>query len=825
MKTDLKLSLVLCIIFSCGLLCAEELPWWDDLPTFVQTSDPVKAKESHATIVLCGSADNPTWGLWQQLERMVDGRNKIETIHANGQKSIVWFEGYGTAQANVVSIERGPDGAFIKNHKDNTINATRYSHWSWQLYDGKGEPRWLGIANYFDEDDFVKPWSRSHPEYGCYPMTYPDGTVATGYVDDSDPRTSRVFDAGCSKDVLGNVTFEYNFNDAVNKIDPTTKKIAGPITGLVQVTTPNLGPPDPGFTPEEWKQLKSAQYAGVISAGKDTACPIWNEYTASALKLALSADVDGLWVDNYSPWDNFNAHPNLKSFGEWSVAKFRPFLAELESSGAIESGTLAKLGITDPAMFDVREYLKEKCREFGGKPENLSDPVWRDARWQDDPIWRAFLVYKRRLGTETFDTFYSTIKRVATEAGKPDFLISGNDIPCFSLGWIRGELDMVSTELSLGWHLTTGPRGIMPPPLGSYVPIAKLAREHAKSRFVNAWFYSPKDQEGKPQIGDVIHYQGLANHLMPMPQMSSHTLGTPETNAAFFAFVAQVRPQLRHRLAYDEEIGIYYSSSSQLLEMMPGGFRDHNNQPHSFAVYGWGTILSGLHRGWRAVPQWKVSAETLAPLKVFVVPNVSAFDRSQLPILRSWVANGGTLVVTGAFAERSDEEKIFERATPLKLTEVADASATWSEKKYQNGRIIYIKNDPGYDFYKLDKERPERLVSLKPIIDKITKGHTFRLDAPSVPYTVGITLYSDDASLFIDVNNTNIDTASDKITPTPPITFDVVLPESLRECKLRVQVLSPTNAPQVVTQTIDVNTLRVTLEPFEVYTCVVVTKE
>jgi hypothetical protein len=621
---------------------------------------------------------------------------------------------------------------------------------------------------------------------------------------------------------LGQVSFEYGFNNNVNKINPETKKIVGPVDGLVKVTETNLGPPDPGFTPEEWKTLKSAQYAGVISAGKDTACPIWIDYVVASLKHALSADVDGLWVDNYSPWDNFNAHPNLKSFGEWSVAGFRPFFQECTVSGMLNPESLKELGINDVSTFDVREYLQKKCSEWGGEPTNLSDAHWRDARWQNDPIWRAFLVYKRRQGTEAFERYYSTIKKVAAEAGKPDFLVTGNDIPMFSLGWIRGELDMVSTELSWGWHLTSGPRGLMPPPRGSYVPIAKLGREHAKSRFVNAWYYVPKEQKDKPNIARVVNYQGLANHLLPAPQYSSRTIGTPEVNAAFFEFIRQIRPILRNRIPYDEQIGLYYSSSSQLMEMLPGGFRAHNAQPHSFAFYGWGTVLSQLHYGWRAIPQWKLTEENLASLKVLVLPNVSVFDRAQLPLLKNWVEQGGTLVISGDFAKRHDEDRLFEPATPLSeplLPEDNDAALL--EKRVKKGKIILLKKDFGYEFYLLGQERVAMLEALKPQLNNIVAGHVLKLGVKNVPSEIGITLYQDDTKLFVDLNNTNIDTATDTITQTPTISFEVELPEHLRGKEPKLRVLSPENPPTVSVKKIGTDRIQIDVSTFDVYTCLV----
>lgn len=822
------LSFFLALVLSPpGAFGADEKPWWDDFLTIIQVDDAKRARESQASAVLAGVADDPTWGLFQQRERMVHGVKTVQELHAQDQKVMVWFEGFGTTQTNIAQVKKNPDGSWIKHPLDDSLPRIFNSFWSWQNYDGTGEIRWIGSQNYFDNDDLVEPWTRLHPLYGCPKMIYPDGTVAEGYFENSsDPRKSKVWDAGCSKTVLGDVSFEYSYHDKVNQIDPETKKLVGPLDGLLEIHEEYLGPPDPGYTPEEWKKLKSSQYAGLVSAGKDTACPIWFDYLRASLKDALTADVDGLWVDNYSPWDNFCSHPNIKAFGEWSVASFRPFLRECVEKGVIQKTELEKLGVNDLSTFDVREYMKTLCRQWGGTPENLSDHRWRDPRWQDDLIWRAFLIHKRQLGTKAFDKYYAIVKEIAKEAGKPDFFVSGNDIPMYSLGWIRGELDMVSTELTWGWHLTSGPRGLMPPPLGSYVPIAKLGREHAKSRFVNAWYYVPKDQENKPNIARVVNYQGLANHMLPMPQFSAHTIGTPEVNADFFGFIKNNRSVLTDRVPYDEQIGLYYSSSTQLMEMLPGGFRDHNAQPHSFSFYGWGTMLTWAHHGWRAIPQWKLTPENLAPLKVMIVPNVSVFDRAQLTVLENWVRNGGTLVISGSFAERLDEDGLFAKAEPLDTAFAPPKSdADISEKTLQKGKIVFVKKDPGYDFYLLDKERVAKLETTKPLLRKIMNGHMFRLDAQSLPLETGVTCYSDANKVFVDLNNTNIKMDSDTIVPNPSVSFQLELPEDFRDKKTELRILSPeSTVPRVKIKSLEGNRVQIETEPFEVYLGVVIEK-
>lgn len=788
--------------------------WWDQFPGLIQTGDVSRAVRSHATGALSGAADDPTWGLYGQRLRLAGGgRTTIGQLHAAGLKALTWFEGFGSAGSTyIVQVKRNPDGSWVKSPGDPFLTQTFHNHWSWQEFDGTGEIRWVGVPAYFDDADFARPYTRTHPRYGCPPMTYPDGRLATGYNGPAtDPRNSRVFDAGCSKDVLGRVTFEYEYNSAVNRLDHATGKPHGPLTGLLPTgEAPPSGVPDPGYTPDEWARLKRQGYAGALGPGKDSACPIWIDYARASVRQALDAGIDGLWVDNFSPWDSFNGTPLLKAFGDWSVAGFRPYLAH-----HFPRATLTAWGIGDPSRFDVREYLQSRCRAWGGDPTNLSDPHWRDPRWADDPVWRAYLIYKRRTGTAALSRYDHAIHEEATKAGKPDFLVMGNDIPLFSLGWPRGDLDMVSTELSWGWGLTTGPRGLMPPPYGTYAPVYKLAREHARSRFVNTWLYVPDAEQSKPNLARVLYYQALANHAGPMPLDGGRTAGTPVVDAAFFAFQRRLAPILGRRVPI-EDVGLYSSSSSQLMEMLPGGFRDHADQPHSFSFWGWGTALTFLHVPWRAVPEWKLTAPTLTGLKVLVLPSAQVFPAEDVPTLARWVRAGGSLIVAGACGHRLGESGNFAPA-PDGSTLVRLASGA-GVHPLGKGHILVLPDDPGLSFYKADTSRPMMLPTFSRALSAVRPA-PITLDARGVPWNVGLTPYRDGNRLFVDVNNTNIDLNQDRVTPTAPVQFTVMLPAELRGKKLQARVLSPDVSPKVTFQPVG-SRVQVTLGSVPVYACV-----
>lgn len=808
MRSVFALAVVLCLRAG----AAEDVkPWWDSFPRLVGSGNADLCARLHANAALCGGADDPTWGLYGQRVRWASFGRSIAQMHALGLKALVWVEAFGTTGSYIAQLKRNPDGSWLKDAGNPELTRIFAQHWCWQLYDGTGEIRWVGLPNYYDEDDFARPYVRSHPRYGSPPITYPDGIVAQGSVGRTeDPRDRRIYDAACSKNVLGQVTFDYGYNAAVNRINRETGQPVGPLTGLLNTGEAPLGPPDPGFTPEQWARLRRERWAGEFSAGKDSACPMWADYARASILHALDLGVDGLWVDNFSPWDSFNGNPVLKAFGEWSVAGFRSYLRE-----HFDAATLAQMGVEDTARFDVRRYLRERCRQWGGAPENLRDPRWRDVRWQDDPVWRAYLIYKRRAGTEALTRFYETIRQTAAEAGKPDFLVSGNDIPIFSLGWVRGNLDMVSTELSWGWGLTTGPRGIMPPPLGCYVPVYKVAREHARSRFVNVWMYVPEAQKGRPNIARVLYYQGLANHALPMPHYPGRTAGNEATDAQFFEFVQRVAPQLEGRTPM-EDVGLYYSSSSQLMEMLPGGFRNHSAQPHSFSFYGWGAALTALHIPWRAVPEWKLTPQALAGLRALILPSSQVFAPEDLPVLQDFVHGGGWVLIAGTCGTRAGEAGNFDR-----LSEALSAEAVDPDRSGPGG-VVTVPDDPGLAYYGAAEERPHLLEAVRRALEPALAEARVSVEAQQVPWTVGLTPYRQSGRIIVDVNNTQVDLGTDALTATGPLTFTVRLPEELQGVPLQARVLSPDGAPTATVAPRDRDDVRVTVSPVEVFASVIV---
>jgi hypothetical protein len=783
-------------------------PWWEDFPTIVQTGDGALAAKIHALASMCGAADDPCWGIFAQRTRFASSRDRVKELHSRGLKALTWLEGFGTTGAYIVQLRRNDDGTWIKQPTDPTLARVFRNAWGWKGFDGTGVVRWVGVFNYYDPQDFVEPYTHLHPRYGAPPMTYPDGRIATGFLGEADqPWTHRVYDATCAKDVMGRVHFE---NAELNRATAGSEGAAAALSET----------PDPGYTPEEWAQRRRQELAQLrtvrFSVGKDSACPLWDGYLRASIRQALDLGIDGVWVDNFSPWDSLGSCPLKKGFGEWAVAGFRGHLAKMFSPAE-----LGAMGVGDASRFDVRAYLIAQCQAWGGSPENFRDKAWGDARWLDDPVWRAYLIYKRQTGTAALARYYRTIKREAAAMGKPDFLVMGNDIPMFGLGWPRGTLDMVSTELSWGWSLTGGARGLMPPPWGSYVPVYKLAREHAASRFVNIWMYGPKDQLGKPNIARVLYYQGLANHTFPMPHYKANRrdVGNEATDEEFFAFVRRAAPTFGARVPA-QDVGLYFSSSSELMTLTPKGFVDFGNQTHAFSFWGWGTAMTWNHVCWRAIPEWKLTDDALAGLRVLVVPAAEVFPAADVPLLEHWVKRGGTLVLAGRCGSRLGERGNFASCPPG--TGLSVLAGTSASRQLGKGRVVTVADDPGGAFYKAESERPQLLARFAKILAEAASPGIGLLQAPDVPWQVGITPYVAPHRLFVDVNNTSIDLRTDTITPAPPIRFKVALPADLRGKQLHAEVLSPGAVPDVELTSLEDGRVTVSLESVEVYASVLI---
>jgi hypothetical protein len=786
-------------------ICDEPL-WWDSLLRVCESTDTNEAVAYNAGVAFNATKSDPGWALYGQ---QITGRPHVKAqADAAGLRSLSYFETFGQSPTFVVELDP------VSTSPD--YNTVSHTYWSWASYSG-GEVVWVGTHNWFDDEWFARPWTRTHPVYGGPAMTYPDGTEAAGYIGDpTDPRNSRVYDAGGSKDILGRVPFDYEYNLAAQASQ----------NGQLYI------PSDKG------------DYCGYFSQSKDTACPMWIDFTYASTLHATSTGIHGMWTDNYSPWDNFNANPVKRAFGEWSVARFRQHL--LNNFTANE---LAAMGVSDVMTFDVREKFKDIAAGWGWDPasENLDHASWKDSRWQEEPLWQAYMIFKRRVGTEALTNYDNAVHQAASENGIDDFLVMGNDIPMFNLGWTRGNLDMVSTELTAGWSLGAGSRGITLPPFGRFAPVYKLAMQHSKSRFVNVWFYNSHYEDylkhdplngyrANRNLCQLMWYEMLATHTLPMfhPGNDRET-GDAATNAMFFSFVSEVESLFNKRYAV-EDVGIYYSSSSILNQMLPGGVKDFNNQPHQFANWGWATALGQLHYQYRFIPEWKLNSLSLRDLKVLIIAESEVFDDSDAAdVVFPWVQAGGKLIVTGSSGKRFGESGNFavnpsgfslSRLTGVSNIESAPAI---NQVNIGQGEVYYIKENIGLDYFNADNasQRAAMIGTFSTAMNEVLAGIVPVLSSTDtdVNENVGLTLYQDICAgkMFVDIVNYNIELETDAVTNTPELTFDIEMPAWLAGKEITVDIVSPHEiAPAVVNTQAVPGRIQITAPSVRVYASIII---
>ena len=749
--------------------CVWASPWWDNWPRHAVAETVEEAEAANASFVMNGNLNDPGWGTWFQDSGAASARPKIQALQAAGIKQVTYAETFGDSYNFI---------ALVGEKTDENPAPILKAYWGWSSYTNgmAGTIMWQGAWTFFDAPAQAEPFTLNHPRYGGDPLLYPDGTVATGLVNaagsEYDPRNKRVYDAGSSKNIDGEVMF------GGYKVNPNSST-----NGTF---------------------LYNGDWVAMANPRKDSACPGWTNYTYASILRMADEGINGIWSDNYGPWDSLNSTPWKNAFGDWSVARFRTHLQENFSAAE-----LLAMGVIDVNTFDVRIYMKDKGWD------------WKDARWVDDPVWCAYLIAKRRFGTEGLSDYYHTAKAAAAAAGNDEFLIMGNDIPGFSLGWPRGDLDMVATELSSGWSLCAGSGGFSLPPVGRYGGFYRTAREHAQSRFVNVWLYNNQyETEYENQsLCKVMYYEMLANYTFHKFHASHDRMtGTPETAREFNGFVESAAPVFGDRIPC-QRTGLYYSSSSVLHQMTPGGRLNFDDQPHHFELWGWGTALDQLHQQYRVIPEWKLTAATLATLDLLIIPNAGAFGTDAVQnILQPWLDAGGKLVLSGTDnGKYGDEDENF--------TELAQPSVT-PLLAHTN---VTTCSAIGETYFKAYASRSDtQLGSFEAVLDTgLTDVPAYGVVSTTASKNHGITLHEDAAKnrFFIDVNNVDISQTTFAVTETGTLQIEAVLPAYLRGEELAVFVLSPQQGtPVSVKQLVpsDPDNLKVELSSVEYYASVVV---
>ncbi len=498
----LRFALMAVIVFVCavGVASSATTHWWDaHIPRFVQDPGLATVQSYPGNLAGNGVGNDPGWGLWFSYNSNSSWNALRQTFDAAGIPSINYMEGFGTSTTPIVSYTgTAPATITYSVGTGSSIMATDTIVWAgdWTWFDDAYAP-------------FARPYTCTNPTYGGQPMTYPNGTVATGWKngDSSSPLNSYVYDAGCACNILGTVTTEtYSY------ITPGTNH-AGCF-----YDTPNK------------------QWVSNVSFDKDAACPCWNNYYQASTQFEVAqTGVEGTWTDNMSAYNSFSSDggPLYLGFGKWSVALFNTYLqnnftvAQLISMGVLTSGqTYANL-----SSFSVATYMQNEAKSaYGWNGSSLTSSAWTNTAWNNDPVWCAYKIFKRQNGTAALAARVAAYKAGAAAAGQPDFFVMGNDQEPSLFGWQRGSCDMSSTEMMLSGYTPTDSRGPTLPPYARLSPFYKMAREFSNSRFVNVWLYNNGyvNQSKVPNVinAGVLRDACYAHYTNVLPEQHHDVWGT-----------------------------------------------------------------------------------------------------------------------------------------------------------------------------------------------------------------------------------------------------------------------------------------------------------
>jgi len=749
-------------------------PWWDDYPTMAQAETLAEVKRSGAASVIHGAAADPTWGIMAAKLRAYQGAANLRALHADGRRAITWVEAFGDCMSYVAALGLSADGTVQRDPNHPDVPNIILNNWAWQFSGSLGPHQtvWIGLHNYTDDLPWARPYTRANPRYGMPMPRFPNGVPAIGCNGSpANPTSWRVYQAGASRDINGKLGVVWELNPEVNRLDPGTGSVAGPTEGLVPVVAGRDETSDPALKPGE------VRYAGIASVHKDAACPFWPAYFAASCRNAVDAGLDGLWCDNYSAWDNFGYPPVERAFGEWSVARFRQYLARHFSPAQLRA-----MGVENPAVFDVRAELKARFRRwFGEDPSNLRAAGWRDARWLSDPIWRAYRTFKQQAGAEALRRCYAAAKR----AGGSSFAVTGNDIPWFSLGWVTDHwLDMVNTELNPGWHPGSGSFGVGFPPVGRMSPVYRLAAAHGKGRFAVAWYYLDGQYakyRGNSEVGRVLSYEALACNTFLLSYPSNPSIsGTPQSHHEVNSFVTASKPLWGDRKPA-ANLAVLFSPTSQLAFMAPGGYPNMDRQPHVFSFYGWCTALEMLHVPYLVLPEFKVTPAALSNVDLLIAPEVVALPAAARAAISAWVRRGGLLLV---------DEPASSLGCPPPFRGLEPLRGVWR-----------LRGERALDFYVNRDSRAQQLRWFAGVV-AAAKRRGFRptAEAASMPPNVGLTVFANPSqrALSVDCYNVDLSPAGHRVVPAEQLRMTLRLPAYLAGKRLRGLLLMPGQTPSPI---------------------------
>ena len=613
----------------------------------------------------------------------------------------------------------------------------KHNGWSLPWWDGKTPltARWLGLETFLSD----VPWAPfpSAKAYGLPPFTTPDGQP----VDD-------LYAVLARRGLDGQWSYDYSSNPRIT--DDFAQR-----SGLASFSDKPSGPAD--------TQGKSG-WQTVRLVDVDYANPQMRDYVCREIERIIpQLRPDGIHADNLS--DNNLGHANTGAFGLWSIQTFRDYLRRHFTPAELE-----RMGIADVATFDIAAYIRDKPFETLGKRWHILNP-----KWTADPVWLCYVMHKVETAQAYHRAFYSAAKQSA-QREQLDCAVFGNTIP-FPLGGtlMQGACDIAHFEWStVHGHWGTRPMGLPPKGRVGYVTRLGAAMSDAPFCWPSIYVSQDKSGAGHENLHKVLAFDCLANRgLLDFGHwyLDGYSPGTPQSAGFVNRFFRAQAPRLSHR-RYLADVAIVHSAWSEIASM-----NVFNPIMDKFVdeYCGWCDFLGDTHRQWDVVLQSDLTAKNLARYPIVVLPSVMTLADADIRELRRYVAGGGRVVATGETGTRYGPERYLAPREP--------------GFSLPGARIVADK--PGVTYWRNDRD-PAAARRMAELLD--WPGWTPRVETDA-PATVGVNLNAGSDSsgplLTLDLNNADLDVATDTLRPAPAITTTIRLPDQWRARDLQASYVTP----------------------------------
>jgi hypothetical protein len=295
-------------------------------------------------------------------------------------------------------------------------------------------------------------------------------------------------------------------------------------------------------------------------------------------------------------------------------------------------------------------------------------------------------------------------------------------------------------------------------------------------RLVDVDIYVSQDKSGAghENLHKVLAFDCLANRgLLDFGHwyLDGYSPGTPQSAGFVNRFIRAHAPRLSHR-RYLADVAVVHSAWSEIASM-----NVFNPVMDKFVdeYCGWCDFLGDTHRQWDVVLQSELNADILARYPVVVLPSVLTLADADISELRRYVEGGGRLVATGETGTRYGPERYLAPREP----------------GFSLPGVRIVADKPGVTYWRKDRD-PVAARRMAELLD--WPGWTPRLETDALA-TVGVNLnVGSDSSgplLTLDLNNVDLDVATDTLRPAPAITTTIRLPDQWRGGEVPASYATP----------------------------------